>query len=541
MRNSRYLTFGALLLLSLNSCGTKSETGQAVQDTVVSPTAPAASDSETEPASQAEASDVPVITVSRETTWVLKPLDDLGRIDFITALNRRQQPVKAEENAALALVEVLGSGFEDEGLHQKFVLHLGGVQNLVVQTESLLGQGTYADKQRIEPPNKFFDQCAEASSRPWTANEFPEVNRWLKSCESDMDACVEALRRPQYYYPLVDSLDEESSKFCSPLTGALLPLPQYCRDVARALTARGMRRAGEGDVDDAKHDILAVFRLGRFVGQGATLIEYLVGIAIESSAQECVIALINSGRLDAAGAAKLEAELVALPAAATLTEKVQLGERLTALDLAIAMADHGPGVLSMVSNINLPDQRMDGSAVDWDTTLRTINRWYDRLGIAIEKPTFSERAAAVEELNESLKQVTKSEVLELVQIFQGAPGDATASGKQLGDFISALTVPGSGQPHVAATRLRSRHDLMMLALRLHQFRLQNGELPESLQAAGDEQTLDHYTEERLAYRLGIDVCKLYSRGPNQRDDGGPSATDGATSDDVGFELVRTTK
>ncbi|MEX1026599.1 MAG: hypothetical protein WD049_01135 [Candidatus Paceibacterota bacterium] len=545
MRNPRYLTLAALSLLSLNSCGTDSDSGQVSQDTGVAPTTPVApteppaSGSRSDTATQAKASNHPVISVSRETTWVLEPLDDRGRIDFIAALNRGKQPVKAEENAALALVEVLGSGFEDEGFHQEFVLQIGGAQNLLMQTESLLEQSVYADKHRIEPPDKFFDQCAEASSRPWTAAEFPQVHRWLQSCESDMDACVDALRRPQYYYPLVDSLDEETSKFCSPLTGVLLPLPQKCRGVARALTARAMQRTGEGNIQGAREDVLAVFCLGRFVGQGPTLIECLVGIAIESIAQECAIELLNSGRLDVAATSTLEADLVALPPPTTVKEKVRLGERLTALDLAIAMADHGPGVLSMISNISLPDQQMDASSIDWDTTLRTINQWYDRLEIAIGKPTFSERVAAVESLNESLNRAAKSEVLELVRIFQGASGDATASGKRLGDFISALTVPGCGPPHVAETRLRSRRNLLMLAIRLHQHRLRNGDFPESLPAAEGKQLVDLYTEEQLVYRLGSDACKLYSRGPNQRDDGGPARIDGATSDDVGFELVQT--
>ena len=45
-----------------------------------------------------------------------------------------------------------------------------------------------------------------------------------------------------------------------------------------------MLKLGSGDIDGAQADLLVVHRLARLVGQGPTLIERLVGMAIESQA-----------------------------------------------------------------------------------------------------------------------------------------------------------------------------------------------------------------------------------------------------------------
>src|SRR6185437_2389098 len=92
---------------------------------------------------------------------------------------------------------------------------------------------------------------------------------------------VAATKRPQYFMPLIPPRSKEGS---GGLIGALLPGVQRSRELAQALNVRAMRALAEGRFDDAWQDLLACHRLGRHVARGATLIEALVGIAIDSIA-----------------------------------------------------------------------------------------------------------------------------------------------------------------------------------------------------------------------------------------------------------------
>ena len=60
-----------------------------------------------------------------------------------------------------------------------------------------------------------------------------------------------------------------------------------------------MLRVGEGKVDEAWEDLLACHRLARLVGQGPTLVEALVAIAIDGMACAGDQGLVQHARLTA--------------------------------------------------------------------------------------------------------------------------------------------------------------------------------------------------------------------------------------------------
>lgn len=60
---------------------------------------------------------------------------------------------------------------------------------------------------------------------------------------------------------------------------------------------RAMLRLNQGQVEQAWDDLLACHRLARLAGQGQTLIDALVGIALEAIACAGDQALIQSDRL----------------------------------------------------------------------------------------------------------------------------------------------------------------------------------------------------------------------------------------------------
>ena len=110
------------------------------------------------------------------------------------------------------------------------------------------------------------------------------------------------------------------------------------REAAQALHARAMLRLQESNLDQAWADALAIHRLARLASQGPTLVGDLSAIAADGWACGADQALLQRGRLTADHAAKMCADLSALPPMATMVNKIDVSERLNALDLAAAFA-----------------------------------------------------------------------------------------------------------------------------------------------------------------------------------------------------------
>ena len=90
---------------------------------------------------------------------------------------------------------------------------------------------------------------------------------------------------------------------------------------------------------------MAVHRLGRLAGQGTTLVDVLVGIAIEGIACSGDQALLQDGHLSAATAMRMAKDLDRLPPCAKMVGIVDNGERFVFLD-AVAMVRAGTSINS---------------------------------------------------------------------------------------------------------------------------------------------------------------------------------------------------
>jgi hypothetical protein len=221
-------------------------------------------------------------TVGTETTYVTEPLDKHGYVDYVTALNQRlRKGITPENNANVLIWQALGPHPEGGTMPPEYFGWLG--------IESPPEKGDYWvswDNYRKEHlrndgginPDENSDPWSRATKWPWTTEDEPDLADWLKRNEKPLALVIEATRRPEYYNPLVPKRTEDWSPG---FLAALLPNVQRCRELAAALVCRAMLRVAEGKVDEALQDLLASHRLGRLVARGATLIELLVGLAID--------------------------------------------------------------------------------------------------------------------------------------------------------------------------------------------------------------------------------------------------------------------
>jgi hypothetical protein len=388
--------------------------------------------------------------------------------------------------------------------------------------------------------NDFLEQYTAATQRPWTKKDYPKIAAWLETNEKPLAVVVEATKRPQFFSPLVPRKTDKGSEG---LIGVLLPGVQKCREMANALVARAMLRIAEGNEEAAWQDLLATHRLGRLVGRGATLIEGLVGIAIDQIASRADIVFLDRTKPNAKRIESCLSDLGKLPPLFDLAEKVDLGERYMFLDSALLIDRQGANFLDVLaggrpSKTNfLADLALAG--VDWDPALRTANHWYDRLVAALrekERPTREEQLDQIEaDLKDLRAEITKAG--SMARIFVSGK---KAKGEMIGNILVTLMIPAVRKIDSACDRARQVQDNVKLGFALAWYQRDHGKYPKELADLTPKYLAkvpsDLFSGGGLIYRPEKDGYLFYSVGVNGQDDGGRSYDDDPPGDDLSVRI-----
>jgi hypothetical protein len=307
---------------------------------------------------------------------------------------------------------------------------------------------------------------------------------------------------------------------------------QKCRELAALLAARAMLRAGEGKLDDACRDLLACRRLGRLVQQGGTLIEALVGYAIESIATQATLAFIEHAKPDRKRLARYLADLQRMPPPCDIAEKVDMLERCTLLDVVQHMHRDGMGYLETLADGpgrkpypgELLLMRM---VLDYPGMMREGNRWYDRMVQAMRKPTREERSKAFHAIDRDIR-VMRASVIGPVK--GGVFGAAREVNKRIGHILICLLLPAVSKVQDAVDRTRQTHDNLRLAIALEMYHRDNKAYPKALGNLAPKYLKavpkDLFSGKALIYKPEGKGYLLYSVGANGKDDGGKGSGDG---------------
>lgn len=467
------------------------------------------------------------VTISKETTYITAPLRPDGYPDYVGAINERlSQGVTPENNGAVLFWRAFGPAPVDEsvraGLFEKLGIAVPSQGPFLVALDT-----SGKDASSPQAGEKLADQQSAAMRRPWSKEEFPRVARWLEKNEQPLRLIVDGTKRPRYYSPLVSSGEP-------PMITALLPGMQMMREAARALSCRAMLRLKEGKVESCMEDLLTCHRLGRMAGQGPTLIEMLVGIAIDGIADQGDAALIQHGKLTGAQARKLAGELDRMQPLAKLADKIDLAERFMYLDAISSVARVGIGSLSSLvdggpggGESGLLARLASNLLIDWDVPLRTGNRWYDRFVAAAKLPSYTQRATAMGRIDDDLKKLS-AEVKDFkghaLSFLTGTSPRALVS-QQVANIFAALMLPAVNAVAVAEERARMQFEVVRIGVALAAYRAEHGAYPDKLTQLSPQYLAkvpkDAFAKDgELRYRRQDGGFLLYSVGANGQDDGG---------------------
>jgi hypothetical protein len=483
-------------------------------------------------------------TVSPGTTYVTAPLDKHGYVDYVTALNDRlRQGVTPQNNANVLLWQALGPSPESgTALPAEYFEWLGIAPppvegTYLVTWQSFLQEHAKSSNER-DPSG---ERLSRAGKWPWKASADPELADWLKQSEKPLALILEAARRPQYYNPLVPARTEDWSPG---MLMALLPTVQRCREAASALAARAMLRVAEGKPQEAWQDLLACHRLGRLVARGGTLIELLVGVAIDQVATNADIAFLDHTKLTSKEVLVCLDDLRKLPPLPAVADKIDLTERFSLLDTMMLTARQGTSFLEGFSRPSSGPPPTNLSArlftrnTNYDAGLRNANRWLDRIVAAMRISDRTERnreiAAIIQDLKLLNQQVTDAGIIE--KSFMSSD----RRGEMIGNILIGLMVPAFDKVQGAADRFEQSQRNLQAAFALVAFQRDHGKYPAKLDELAGHYLAkipgDLFSGKPLIYRPEARGFLLYSVGPNGVDDGGRGVDDEPRGDDLSVRL-----
>jgi hypothetical protein len=483
------------------------------------------------------------ITVGKETTYVTGPLDKEGYVDYVAALNERlSKGVTPENNANVLLWKAIGLHPQQVTMPAKY-FQLLGVPAPAERGEYFVDLPEYLKQQ--EKGAALADQLDPAMQRPWKAKDHPLLADWLKANEKPLAVAVEASKRSHYYSPLVPAKAEQG------LLGSQLPAVQRSRALASALAARAMLRAAEGKDDDAWQDLLAGHRLGRVIARGATLIEFLVGAAVDGMLSQADVAFLQHSKADAKRVAGYLRDLQQLPPLPAVADRVDQAERFTFLESVSRVDRYGVRALEELEGGKgggFPEMERALRGVDWDPALRTGNRWYGLLVAALREPARKVREEMLTKADKDLRTLkADNSGLEIVVELLDPKQSAAARGQRLGNIMVTLLLPAIQRVQQAADRAQQTHANLTVALALEAYRRERGGYPKTLDALGPdylkEIPRDLFSGKALIYRPSFPKAAgpatgylLYSVGVNGKDEGGRGYEDDMPGDDLSVRI-----
>lgn len=482
-------------------------------------------------------------TISPETTHVTEPLDPDGGVDYATAINERlRKGITSENNAFVLIWKALGPHPEGgRGMPPEYFRWLG-IEAPPEQGEYFVDWSKYAKEQlKVEDNDerRFLDELQSRNGKwPWRRDDEPRMAKWLDSNAKPLAVVTEATKRPEFFNPLVPGTTNGKS---NGLISCLLPATQKCRALATALTCRAQLRLAEGKIDDAWQDLLACHRLGRLMSRGGTLIEHLVGIAIDAIACNGELTFLSHAKLSSQQALACLKDLQNLPTMAALADKVDSGERMFCLDSVMLLVRNGVDQLRSLEDAAFaPNQKNAvlaktlSRSINWDPALINLNRFLDRCVKAMriaDREARQQELMALENEIKLLKQSASADAISVGKVFMGP----RARGEMMGNILIGLLFPAFEKLQQAADRSEQLNHNQQLAFALAAYRADNGKYPVKLEELVPKYLKsvpnDLFSGQPMIYRLTDNGYLLYSVGQNGKDDGGRSFDDEPRGDD----------
>jgi hypothetical protein len=466
-------------------------------------------------AEEATTNPLPRFTLGNATTVLEKPLKRDGSPHYLQAINERySKGVTPQNNAFVTYLEIVGTGTTTmSAQHRDQVLPMCGAQatkegaTVWERNKRFLMEGNDATTR---------EAMKSAMQEPWQADDHPAVAEYLKERDKLLDHALVMAAREKWWVPYV-AIDSQDMK------NALLPSMTPARDMAEALCARAMLKAGNGDFDGFLRNVIAAKRLARHVGSGAMVPEWLIGTGMDRQANLTIAA--SAARWNEKQCLQLRQELADLPAMARVHELTDVWERWRTLETVMSLSKGL--VVQRRNGINL--KTIEQARVNYDAVLRLVNGILDELVAAMKEPSMADAAAKTEALALQMEQWAKEygETNDRSLAPKEGENDADYSAR-VGRAIVVHFAPSMAGMHESNRRHMQQELMTDALLAAAAFRARTGDWPKTLDQLVPlhlkAPPRDLFAKDRaVKYVVGSEKVRIYSVGVNGVDDAGEDA------------------
>ena len=366
--------------------------------------------------------------------------------------------------------------------------------------------------------DELWDQLVAA---PWTAEDHPDIARWLEERSPVLDLFGVAVRKPNFACYRWREKDT---------TAILLPDVQGNLDFARDLRVRIAKHLTNGDVDGAWYDVMSMFYLSRkhYVND-PFLVVALIGARIENLGWEAANLVLQYGKPSIEQLEQFAKDLDSLPRTMvfdTAFEKMQLFS-LVVNEPEYKLATLGLDGSSTDINIQFPflrylpfDRNIVGKRI---TEFNNVERKISGDGTWNINWTVMKKHIEARDDFVRLKMWQLRNPLNWWRFLF-----IRTRSELIADDLILTYAPALQAAQYGLVRANAQFDLLRLAVALERYKSVNEAYPATLDelvpAFLEEVPLDAFTGRKtLTYKLAPDAetaYLLYSYGTNEVDDGG---------------------
>jgi hypothetical protein len=355
-----------------------------------------------------------------------------------------------------------------------------------------------------------------------TTKELDSLKTWISSNAEAIKLFKQATDKPYCWW--------ERKAAGESLINVLLPELSTIRDFSRLLSWRAILEANGGHVKEAFDDLLLCYRAGRHFQGPRTLIEQLVGWAIQAKSVGTAFTILQHQQVEALLLKDFQANLENLLAKGTYIPDYTT-EKFFGLDfIQRCYTDNGYG-----SGHIIPSRLGIFSSSDSDILNETGNHFLDYslfLGLSLVTADRENMRQAFENYYEKAQKWSHKTPWQLHQehIDFELGIDKWSRLKQIRYWPLMYLMPALGRVNQLAYRDKLEAQALITITGLLRYRQDTGQYPENLSelvTAGylRELPMDCFSDKPLLYKKTDDDFLLYSFGPNFTDDSGKPAYD----------------
>lgn len=336
------------------------------------------------------------------------------------------------------------------------------------------------------------------------------IQDWVEQCSDSLDMIAKGVEKPHFWrkYETGKGPNDDGS-----LINVLMPHLADFRKLAKAICSGAQIKAGRGEYSQAFNDLITCYKFGRLIGQGdKTIIEQLVGIAIQALTTSNIRSILAEYELDSQQLASLQTDFSEARAGQEFRMRL-LNEKLMVFDEIQRCFTDGVG-----GGHPYPKRLLElGQMWEGDIEVGVVLK---SMFFHPNKAQTKQRADAFYNFIEEASKMNPAELREK-EIDLGEQAGSMVEGNI---FLRMLT-PALGKVHQLAYRIKTDVEATQTIIAVIRYKQGEGSFPEGLeqlkQAGFIEQIpLDSFSNQPLVYERTDEGFKLYSVGLNFVDDGG---------------------